>query len=172
MNLPPARSIVSFSCAALLAVAGHGCGGGWPAAPACDPSPPAGELSLWTACGVKSLAGASVEFILTNDSAESVWLYHDCGDEVPWPTQLQADGTWLRLLPAEFYLAIECEHVHELLPGESGPLSMSTRHVDRPGTYRAEMMVARNCVEVHDPLHLGHACERVEFFQSEPFELR
>ena len=161
----------ALGAALALVLAALACAEG-PTEPACEPAPPRGVLSLWTACPVQSLSQDSIELTLTNDTTETVWFYHECGPEVPWPTQLQPDGTWVRLLPDGFYLGIECDHVHELRPGESGPVWMSTQRVDRPGTYRAEMLAAYDCVDAHEPLHLGHACQRMEYLLSEPFELR
>lgn len=145
-----------------------GCNG--PTQPGCDGGPVAGEVSLWSECASHALAG-SVPLTLTNGTAETVWFYHECGDEVPWPDVLEADGTWTRLLPGTFFLPTGCEHVMELAPGESMELAMSTQHAPGAGTYRGELAVAYGCTAVHHPTHVPHRCARVEFVVSAPFVL-
>lgn len=167
---PPAPALTAVAGALFVAAVGLGCGG--PTDTDCDGAPEPGAVSLWTACGMSSLGAGSVPLVLTNLTAEPIWFYHECRDEVPWPEMLQDDGTWLRLLPDDFFLPISCQHVVQLAAGDSMELSMSTQHVERPGVYRAEMVVARGCGDVHDPQHVNHECEHVDFLSSAPFDLR
>ena len=157
--------------AALLACVSLSCDDS-PVAPACDAGPVAGAVSMWTECGPHALSGAGIPVVVTNGSAESIWCYDECGGESPWPSEQQADGTWLRLLPPTFFLSTGCMHVMELAPGETAVFSMSTQHAPGPGIYRAEMLIARGCVDLHEPLHVGHSCERQDFIVTASFELR
>lgn len=143
-----------------------------PVDPTCDAGPVAGALSMWTECGPHSLSSAGIPVVLTNQGAETIWYYHECGDESPWPSKLQDDGTWLRLLPPTFFLSIGCMHVMELAPGETAVFSMSTQRTNGPGTYRAEMLIARGCMDLHEPRHVAHSCEAQDFIVSQAFELR
>jgi hypothetical protein len=164
---------VPFLMAAASALALLGCfSDSEPSADPCAGAPTIGAVTLWTPCAQHEMAGP-VPVVLTNSSAESIWIFHDCaGDEVPWPERQQPDGTWERLLPADYFLTVECEHVHEVVPGESVDVPMSTQHVTQPGTYRAQLLAAYGCVDAHHPLHVGHSCDRVDYVASEPFELR
>jgi hypothetical protein len=113
-----------------------------------------------------------VPVTLTNLESEHVVFFHECGDEAPWPERLLPDGTWQRLLPPDFFLTTGCAHAMELEPGESIVLEMSTARVPGPGIYRAVTMVGRGCEHVHEPVHVPHSCESLDFVESAPFELR
>jgi hypothetical protein len=157
---------------ALVALAGAGCWGGGPTEPTCGPQPVPGAVTLTSEACVHSLGESWVPLALRNDTAERIWFFHDCADEVPWLSRLEADGTWRRLLPEGFSLPLSCEHVHDLMPGTAEAQLASTLRAPGPGTYRAEMVIAWGCGDIHDPHHVLHSCERVEYLSSAPFELR
>lgn len=171
-RLAPFRQLVPLALAALAAVLLLGCGKNNGAPARCAGAPLPGELSLWASCDTATLSGEPLPLELTNGSAEPAWLYHHCHHvDVPWLAALEDDGSWTSLLPPGTSLGFACHHVHVLAPGESLEIELGTSQAQGPGTYRAELLVGRDCGDLHDPRHLVAACSRIELLTSEPLTL-
>ena len=94
--------------------------------PACGGAPTPGAVSFWSDCDPSARVGEPLSFSLSNHSAETVWFHHHCTQQVPWLARLDAEGTWQAALPPDCSLAVECEHVEHLEPGETLAFTLST----------------------------------------------